>query len=214
MDANQSVKISLVLHKPFDLLDDGSTLFVGGFEDCFSNWTNGGAYCSGVHYEGLQSCKMDNSEYVETAVDTTGYANVVLSYVRNTSGLNPGDSFYSEWFDGTSWNTIEDITSGFSGWTEVSSELPATAGNNAAFMIRFRVSTVSGNYAYVDSVSIDGSNCAESADFNCDGIVDVGDLSYMAGVWLTDDSKADIAEPVDGIVNLLDFSVLSQDMFE
>ena len=47
------------------------------------------------------------------------------------------------------------------------------------------------------------------ADFNCDGIVDIADLSYMAGVWLTDDTTADIAEPADDIVNLLDFSILS-----
>jgi len=53
--------------------------------------------------------------------------------------------------------------------------------------------------------------CAGLADFNCNGIVSVDDLSYMADVWLTDDSKADIAEPADGIVNLQDFSILSQD---
>jgi hypothetical protein len=51
--------------------------------------------------------------------------------------------------------------------------------------------------------------CAGPADFNCDGIVDIDDLVYMAGVWLTDDTKADIALPADGIVNLLDLSILS-----
>ena len=51
--------------------------------------------------------------------------------------------------------------------------------------------------------------CAGSADFNCDGNVDIDDVSYMAGVWLTDDTTADIALPVDGIVNLLDFLILS-----
>jgi len=53
--------------------------------------------------------------------------------------------------------------------------------------------------------------CAGLADFNCSGIVSVGDLSYMADVWLADDSEADIAEPADGIVNFPDFSVLSRD---
>jgi hypothetical protein len=52
--------------------------------------------------------------------------------------------------------------------------------------------------------------CAGIADFNCDGNVDIDDVAYMASVWLTDDTKADIALPADGIVNLLDFSILSQ----
>ena len=52
--------------------------------------------------------------------------------------------------------------------------------------------------------------CAGPADFDCDGIVDAGDFSYMAGVWLTADSTADIALPANGIVNLPDFSRLAQ----
>jgi hypothetical protein len=53
------------------------------------------------------------------------------------------------------------------------------------------------------------SFCAGLADLNCDGIVDMTDLSYMAGVWLTDNPTADISLPADGIVNLLDLSILS-----
>ena len=49
------------------------------------------------------------------------------------------------------------------------------------------------------------------SDFNCDLNVDLEDLVYMAGVWLTDDTKADIALPADGIVNFPDFSVLSSE---
>ena len=56
--------------------------------------------------------------------------------------------------------------------------------------------------------------CAGLADFDCDGNVDIDDVSYMAGVWLTDDSTADIALPADGIVNLPEFSILSQDWFQ
>lgn len=55
------------------------------------------------------------------------------------------------------------------------------------------------------------NTCAGLADFNCDGMVDVDDLSYMAGVWLTNDSTADIAEPADSIVNLQDLSILAQE---
>jgi hypothetical protein len=52
--------------------------------------------------------------------------------------------------------------------------------------------------------------CAGASDLNCDGNVDMADFSYMAGVWLTDDTKADIALPADSIVNLLDLSIVCQ----
>ncbi|MCK5174325.1 MAG: PASTA domain-containing protein, partial [Planctomycetes bacterium] len=56
--------------------------------------------------------------------------------------------------------------------------------------------------------------CAGPADFDCDGIVDAGDFSYMAGVWLTADSTADIAQPADGIVDLPDLLVLVQEWLD
>ncbi|MBM4104243.1 MAG: hypothetical protein FJ263_09405 [Planctomycetes bacterium] len=56
--------------------------------------------------------------------------------------------------------------------------------------------------------------CAGLADFNCDGNVNMADLSYMASVWLTDDPTADISLPTDGVVNLLDLSILSLEWFQ
>ncbi len=56
--------------------------------------------------------------------------------------------------------------------------------------------------------------CAGLADFDCDGIVDAGDFSYMAGVWLTADAAADIALPADGIVDVQDLLVLVQEWLD
>ncbi|MCK5563755.1 MAG: glycoside hydrolase family 99-like domain-containing protein [Planctomycetes bacterium] len=56
-----------------------------------------------------------------------------------------------------------------------------------------------------------GSPCAGPADLNCNGIVDLYDFSYMAGVWLTSDPTADIALPADGMVGLPDLLVLVQE---
>jgi hypothetical protein len=52
--------------------------------------------------------------------------------------------------------------------------------------------------------------CPVRADFDCDTKVNINDLSYLAGVWLTDDFRADIAQPADGIVNALAFSIVAQ----
>jgi len=56
-----------------------------------------------------------------------------------------------------------------------------------------------------------GSPCAGPADFNCTGLVDLYNFSYMAGVWLTADPTADIAEPADGMVELPDLLVFMQE---
>ncbi|MCK5565122.1 MAG: hypothetical protein KAJ07_07725, partial [Planctomycetes bacterium] len=61
----------------------------------------------------------------------------------------------------------------------------------------------------VDPTRPERTGCAGPADFDCDGDLNIDDISYMANVWLTADPTADIALPADGIVNLLDFSTLS-----
>ena len=93
-------------------------------------------------------------------------------------------------------------------------ELPDGANNNQLFRIRFRVDSAKTNYGYVDAITIeDGRFCCDEleADFNCNQVVDMDDFFYMSMVWLTDNTTADIAQPADGVVNLLDLSILAQE---
>ncbi|AQT69807.1 F5/8 type C domain protein [Anaerohalosphaera lusitana] len=53
--------------------------------------------------------------------------------------------------------------------------------------------------------------CLGPADLDCDNDVDLQDVSSLAQDWLTEDSPADIAQPKDGRVDLLDFAVLSNE---
>ena len=53
--------------------------------------------------------------------------------------------------------------------------------------------------------------CAGLADFNCNGTIGMDDFSYIAGVWLTADPTGDIAQPADGLVDLLDLLVMVQE---
>ena len=71
--------------------------------------------------------------------------------------------------------------------------------------------TVAAIGSSVDLVVSTNTVCAGLADFDCNGVVDVYDFSYMAGVWLTDDPAADIAQPADGVVDVLDLSILAQE---
>jgi hypothetical protein len=285
-----------------------AAIFADGFEACFDNWTTNGVFCSGTAYEGLKSCKMDGTDSAEKAISTAGYSGITITYARNTSTLAAGDVFVSEWYDGTNWNTIESMSSGFGAWTLISDAvLPAGAANNPNFKIRFRAAAAATHYCYVDAVSVNGNpvcvfdtsapaaptgltalggygrvsldwnnnletdlhhykvyrnltgnttyafignadvslyedgdvsdgtaydyvvmavdasgnesapseqanalTCMTVADFDCNGNVDVDDLSYMASVWLTMDAKADISPSDDEVVNLEDLSVFSQ----
>jgi hypothetical protein len=85
--------------------------------------------------------------------------------------------------------------------------LKTGAASNSITVIGFNCSDPLGQWCMQKYCML---NCTGLADFNCNGIVDMADLSYMAGVWLTDDTKADIALPADGVVNLLDLSIVSQ----
>lgn len=129
------------------------TVFTDGFEGCFANWDCTG-FCSANSYEGVHSCKMDQDEYAVAAISMAGYEMIAVNYVRNLSGLTVGDEFVCQWFDGSQWHTLENITEGFADWTQVKFPLPASAENNNDFKLRFKVTSQAGNYAYVDNVDI------------------------------------------------------------
>jgi hypothetical protein len=93
-------------------------------------------------------------------------------------------------------------TGGWETWLTDTVEIALNSGMNT---IRVMATDASG--PNVDHMKV--SDCA-LADFNCDGMVDVDDLLYMTNVWLTGNFTADIAKPADGIVDLLDFSIVSQ----
>ncbi len=64
--------------------------------------------------------------------------------------------------------------------------------------------------AELELIGVFNPICADLVDLNCDLNVDTDDLLYMAGVWLTDDFTADIAQSADDIVNLVDYSVMAR----
>jgi hypothetical protein len=48
-----------------------------------------------------------------------------------------------------------------------------------------------------------------TADFTRDGNIDILDLLYFSNVWLTDDYRADIAQPANGRVDMQDWAVFA-----
>ncbi len=147
------------VNEPDEPNDPNVTIFADGFEDCFTNWTST-AYCSTTSYEGSKSAKMDSTDYVKTGVSTVGYQSIIVKYARKLDDMLSGDQFVAEWYDGTSWNTLESITStgDFDDWTVMEFTITdVDADDNADFEIRFRTDNAATNYAYVDAVVISGT---------------------------------------------------------
>ncbi|VGO11753.1 Arylsulfatase [Pontiella desulfatans] len=172
-----------------------SELFADGFEGGFTPIWASTAYLSSTSYEGAKAAKMNNADYVETGVDTTGYSGIRISYARKTDGLSAGSSFTSEWYDGTGWNTIENLSSGFTPWQVVSQiGLPAGADHNPNFRIRFRVNAGS-DYGYVDSVVVEGAP----------DTLGYGDWAVEQGLGVNDAYDDD--PDGDGMVNLVEYAI-------
>ncbi len=113
--------------------------------------------------------------------------------------------------DGINWDTLDSRT-GVTFASRFETQDFSVTSPGAYNIYRLEITAVN-DVATANSVQlaeIELLTCFGLADFNCDEIIDLDDLSYMAGVWLTNDSKADIAHPADGQVNLPDFSILAQ----
>jgi len=72
---------------------------------------------------------------IEKAVDTTGWPTVIVSWSRRSKNYEAQEFLTVEWFDGSTWQLVD--ASQDTTWGDVSFVLPAGAGNNPAFQVRF-----------------------------------------------------------------------------
>ncbi|MFC1766916.1 hypothetical protein ACFL6U_33180, partial [Planctomycetota bacterium] len=140
----------------------GARLFNDGFESGdFSSggWTaqNGNATVSNkAEYAGTYGVKLAGTTWIERAVSTAGYNNIHVKYYRKTKGMDSGEYFYAEWYDGSSWNTLASTQS--TSWDSQQDHTCGSGANdNSSYKIRFRTNASATNeYAYLDSVEITG----------------------------------------------------------
>lgn len=104
-------------------------------------------------YTGAYSAELNSTDSLTKALSTVGVSSVVIQYVRTTTGFKSGNHFYAEWYNGTTWTVLEDVTAN-STWTPKSFTLPAGAANNPNFQLRFRTSAGNSNKANIDEVRI------------------------------------------------------------
>ena len=85
---------------------------------------------------GTYGCRIRRLRYIEKALDTTGYQNIVVKLWRRTKNYDAGEELRLRWWDGNSWNTLEDASN--PGWATLTFHLPSGAANNPSFKLRFR----------------------------------------------------------------------------
>lgn len=136
-------------------------LFSDGFESnnfTAGGWTNSGCDIQTTYkYSGTYAVRFNSSDSLTKALSTAGYSSIQVKYVRYTRNCETDDHFICEWYDGSTWATLEDLT-GSSSWTLKTWDLPSGANNNVNFQLRFKTThNGSSDYAYLDDVQILGA---------------------------------------------------------
>jgi glutamine amidotransferase-like uncharacterized protein len=149
-------------------------LFFDGFESgSLSGWTLSKAsganfwtaattnpYQGSYHAQARPMYATEPATSMEMAVSTAGYGAVTVSYSRRLVGLDPADEFKAKWFDGTSWNVMEETgasSANDAAYVQKQFVLPAPAGDNPAFGIKFECTAgATTEYCRVDNVEVTG----------------------------------------------------------
>ncbi len=72
---------------------------------------------------------------IEVSANTVGYATIDIYVSERSQNYESAEFLNLDWFDGSSWNTADQWQQ--KGWRDQFVTLPAAAGNNAAFKVRF-----------------------------------------------------------------------------
>jgi hypothetical protein len=107
-------------------------------------------------YSGDYGLRMMKDTTVEKRINTQGFGNIEVSYVRKTQGLDNGESLTVSWSeDGNFWHTVEQ--SSVTNWQKVSFSLPEKASNKPNFKLRFSLNANNASErVHLDDISVIG----------------------------------------------------------
>jgi hypothetical protein len=104
-------------------------------------------------YEGSYYAGAKRGGWFERTISTAGSTNVRVKYAGLTIGFDAGESLKVEWYDGSSWNLLDELVSGT--WVYRDWDMPAGADDNAAFALRFTGNADKNTeWAHVDSIEV------------------------------------------------------------
>lgn len=136
-------------------------LFFGGFESgnfSAEGWSTSGnpQVHTGADQGGSYGARIRRTSWIERSISTVGYDTIELTYARRTRNFDNGESLTVEYFNGSSWVTVESTTQ--TSWSVPTWSLGSDANNNPNFAIRFRTNANRNNErGDVDDIEVVGT---------------------------------------------------------
>ena len=132
-----------------------STTGTGAF-----NWTvNTVTPASGIYAAQDIGRSASQAGILTLNMSTTNYSNITLKYQkRNINFLVASSLATIQYFDGTSWTTLNSSSATDAAYVNMSFNLPTTANNNPSMQIRWTClsGTITSRYCLVDNVRVTG----------------------------------------------------------
>ena len=104
-----------------------------------------------------QGSNTDAESVLITNISTVGYQNINFNFWYETVGIDAGEYIRVDWYNGTDWINVLDITDAAVTYSFANFSLPDSAENNSDFAIRFKcLNSVFFEYCRVDDIQILG----------------------------------------------------------
>ncbi len=155
----------IVFNEPGQIFYDDFELGLGNWQLSAVSGANNWISSSVNPYQGTkyaESKPMSTSEpasNIEKWIPTYGYGNIKVSYARRLIGLDSADEFKAKWYDGTTWNLLEQTGSNSAndaGYLFKQFNLPSSANDNGYFRIRFECTAGAvSEFCRVDNVKVE-----------------------------------------------------------
>jgi len=146
----------------FDDFETGSLNAFGWILNGTERWgVNSADPLNGSNYNAeVQQTGAGDNSFMEISISTQSHENITFSYYKKLISLDAADNFVVEWYNGSSWNVLEQLGAGIEDdvdYVYQTFNLSTDANDNSNFKIRFmcEVGAVS-EYCRIDNVSVSG----------------------------------------------------------
>jgi glutamine amidotransferase-like uncharacterized protein len=134
-----------------------TTIFSDDFDDGeYSGWSTSGTVSINTrNHSAPYSVRLKGDGTMWRTVSTQGYSNVTFSWWWAAGSLESADHCYAEVNSGSGWTVVDQLDNGDDDYVFRSGSWSGSGiDDNPNFQIRFRVTTVSADYCFVDDVAI------------------------------------------------------------
>jgi hypothetical protein len=191
------------------------------FEAGWDSWLDGGVDCfrySGtMSAEGLFSIRLRDNSGLESAmtsptVNLTGFSTVKLQFKFRAEGMETGEDFFVQYFNGSTWSTIATLAAGtnFNNLTSYTVDLNLTGGLSANAMFRFMCdASENDDMVYIDAVVLTGFNGQMKAGLP--GMTISQESSDLSALTIAKVQEVSIyPNPTNDLVNIASTSVMER----